>query len=193
MTRRQLLQRIAVLVGGAVSPSVVRAALGQGRPLANVDDWRPRTLTTHQNRAVTTIAELIIPATDTPGATAARVNEFIDLLLTEWVDDDERERFLTGLADLDAGSVAEHQRPFLELQQAEQMAMLEPLDVAAVEARIAGAIPGSAHIEGLPFFGMMKEMTLVGYYTSKVGMRQELGYRGFTGTYESCMVMPELG
>jgi hypothetical protein len=48
-----------------------------------------RTLNPHQNATVTTIAELIIPATDTPGATGAKVNEFIDLLLTEWYEPSE--------------------------------------------------------------------------------------------------------
>ena len=56
-----------------------------------------RTLNPHQNATVTTISELIIPQTDTPGAKAARVNEFIDLILTEWYDDEEKSIFLTGL------------------------------------------------------------------------------------------------
>jgi hypothetical protein len=45
-----------------------------------------RTLNPHQNATVTAISEIIIPQTDTPGAKAARVNEFIDLILTEWYD-----------------------------------------------------------------------------------------------------------
>ena len=57
------------------------------------------------HHTVTTLAEHIIPETDTPGASAARVNEFIDLLLAEWCDDAERERFLRGLADVDARSL----------------------------------------------------------------------------------------
>ena len=60
-----------------------------------------RTLNPHQNATVTTISEIIIPQTDTPGAKAARVNEFIDLILTEWYDDEEKSIFLTGLTDVD--------------------------------------------------------------------------------------------
>src|SRR5947207_4576408 len=52
----------------------------------------------HQRETVATIAELIIPATDTPGARAAHVDQFIDLLLGEWAPDEERARFLQGLA-----------------------------------------------------------------------------------------------
>ena len=60
-----------------------------------------RTLNPQQNGMVTTISEIIIPQTDTPGAKAARVNEFIDLILTEWYDDEEKSIFLTGLAEVD--------------------------------------------------------------------------------------------
>ena len=65
-----------------------------------------KTLNPHQNATVTTIAEIIIPQTNTPGAKAARVNEFIDLILTEWYDEEEKSTFMTGLENADPGSVS---------------------------------------------------------------------------------------
>src|SRR5690349_5639471 len=53
-----------------------------------------RVLSPEQNELVTTMAEMIIPETDTPGATAVHVNEFMDLLLAEWSSDDDRDHFL---------------------------------------------------------------------------------------------------
>jgi len=188
MTRRQLLRQIAVLLGGTISHPVFAAALDDARPISSAEDWLPRTLTFNQDRLVTAIAELILPATDTPGATDAQVNRFIDQLLADWFDDDGRERFLTGLADLEKGSRGQFGRTFLELSVSEQISLLEPLDVAAVEARIEAAKDvGSFEAENLPFFAMMKEMTLVGYYTSKVGMLEELGYEGFSGSFDACV------
>jgi len=70
-----------------------------------------KTLNPQQNATVTTIAELIIPATDTPGAKGAKVNEFIDLLLTEWFEPSETNEFLAGLADVDARSRKEFSTP----------------------------------------------------------------------------------
>src|SRR6266550_3084068 len=64
----------------------------------------PKTLNPHQDATVTTIAEWIIPQTETPGAKAVRVNEFIDLILTEWYDDEDRASFLAGLANVDTQS-----------------------------------------------------------------------------------------
>src|SRR5258708_5466958 len=74
----------------------LHARLGSGAPLKVLDRQK--------NDTVVTIAERIIPATDTPGATAAKVNEFVDLALGEWFDESERKRFLDGLAEVDARS-----------------------------------------------------------------------------------------
>src|ERR1700740_1144902 len=63
-----------------------------------------KTLDPHQNATVIAVSELIIPQTETPGAKAARVNEFIDVILTDWYDDQERSIFLNGLADVYAPS-----------------------------------------------------------------------------------------
>src|SRR5207247_9429840 len=59
-----------------------------------------KTLNPHQNATVTAISELIIPQTDTPGAKAVRVNEFIDLIHTEWYEVDEKTHFLPALGDV---------------------------------------------------------------------------------------------
>ena len=63
--------------------------LGRGAPLRVLD---PR-----QNATVVALCDAILPATDTPGAVAAQVNEFIDLLLSDWYDAADRDRFLAGL------------------------------------------------------------------------------------------------
>jgi hypothetical protein len=60
-----------------------------------------RTLNPHQDATVKAIKKLILPKADAPGATNAGVSEFIDLMLTEWYDEQDRTRFLNGLADVD--------------------------------------------------------------------------------------------
>src|SRR5260370_39994165 len=66
--------------------------------------YAPRTLDAHQNDTVVAMIDQIIPATETPGAKGARVNEFIDVILTEWANDEERRNFLSALADIDKQS-----------------------------------------------------------------------------------------
>jgi hypothetical protein len=137
-------------------------------------------LTEHQNAMVSALAELIIPETDTPGATAARVNRFVDVMLAEWFDEDEREAFLRGLVDLDARSVNTFGTPFLGLDEVQQTVLLRGLDAELAALRQLNR-PTNDH-----FFQHMKWLTLYGYYTSEVGATQELEQVIAPGRYDPC-------
>lgn len=137
-------------------------------------------LTEHQNAMVSTLAELIIPETDTPGAAAAQVNRFVDVMLAEWVEDDAREAFLRGLEALDARSVDTFGAPFLELAHGQQTVLLHGLDAELAALRQAN-LPTDEH-----FFQQMKWLTLYGYYTSEVGATQELQQVIAPGRYDPC-------
>ena len=139
-----------------------------------------RTLDPHQNATVTAVADRILPATDTPGATAARVNEFIDLLLTEWTPQEARARFLAGLADLDARARAAFGKAFVDGGEADQVRLLTLLEDEALRLKEQ---PGP-HPE--PFFRMIKWLTMYGYYTSEIGAQQELHFEIIPGRYVPC-------
>jgi len=130
----------------------------------------------HQNATVMTISELIIPQTDTPGAKAARVNEFIDLIVAEWYDQEEKSTFLTGLADVDQRSQSTFGKYFVGCSDKQQIQILNDLDE---EARVKSEPPvrhraRNTTPEEKPFFSMIKQLTLIGYYTSEIGFVQEL-------------------
>lgn len=131
--------------------------------------WRPRVLSEPQNQAVVALTELIIPATDTPGAKAANVNRFIDSVLEEAAPA-QRERFLEGLAWMDTRSHALHGKDFLRSSAAQQTALLTRL---AAEGN-----PQREDRVGLDFFRAIKSMTIDGYYSTEIGLRQELGDDG---------------
>lgn len=154
-----------------------------------------RTLNTHQNATVTTIAELIIPETDTPGAKGAKVNEFIDLLLTEWFEPSETKEFLAGLEQVDTGSRSLYSTDFVDAKPEQQMELMKQMDDTAMEfvrrqrATSHTLAPQSSQAAAQPdvqkpeqtkrmptnFFYQMKKLTLVGYYTSEIGFEKELG------------------
>ena len=95
MDRREALKRVGFLMGGTVSLSVASGVLsGCQAPAAG--GYTYQTLSAAQGELVATISELIIPETDTPGARAARVHEFADLMLTDWFDASDRDHFLAG-------------------------------------------------------------------------------------------------
>ena len=124
--------------------------------------------------------EMTIPATDTPGARAARVHEFIDLILAEWDGDDDRARFLSGLADVDTRCRDAFGADFLGASAAQRTAVLSGLDAEVTALRAANASP-EKH-----FFQRMRSLTVFGYYTSEVGATQELGYETIPGSFDGC-------
>src|SRR4051812_24606779 len=108
MNRREAL---LVLAGTAALPGSLKA-MGRARH-ARVRAGTRRTFTANQNETVATIAELIIPKTDTPGARDAGVPAFIDVMITEWGDDNQRKAFTAGLANVDERSRATFGKDFI--------------------------------------------------------------------------------
>src|SRR5260370_2117480 len=100
MQRRDVLKMLAT---GAVLPvfSSPLAAFFREAQAQTGPGYKLRTLNPHQNATVVLMTDLIIPETDTPGAKAARVNEFIDLTLTEYPTKEQPQYFLSALARLD--------------------------------------------------------------------------------------------
>ncbi len=151
-----------------------------------------RTLNPHQNSTVTTIAEIIIPQTDTPGAKAARVNEFIDLILTEWYDDEEKSIFLTGLAEVDASTRGLLGKDFVDCDEKLQTEILRGLDdeVAAARTDVRRGRSRRRPPER-NFFFMIKQLTLIGYYTSQIGFEQELHGEIIPARHAGCVPLEE--
>ena len=165
-----------------------------------------KTLSPHQNATVTTIAEMIIPETETPGAKGAKVNEFIDLLLTEWFEPAETKEFLAGLDEVDANSRSLYSASFVDAKPEQQLELMKQMDAAAMEfvqkqkAAKRTATLQSAQAAALPdmqkpeqaervpmnFFYQMKRLTLVGYYTSEIGFEKELGKTIIPSGHDGC-------
>src|SRR5262249_4295631 len=100
-----------------------------GRSLHDrLDPARLAVLDPHQTATISALTDLILPATDTPGAKAAGVTEFIDLLLPEWVDPPAKDSFLAGIADVDTRARAAFGKTFVEGSAAEQTALLPAID-----------------------------------------------------------------
>jgi hypothetical protein len=180
LNRRQALRRLAAgAVGAATAPIWGETLIALARQHAHTkaataalsaSGWTPRLLTPHQNETVVTLTELIIPQTETPGAKATNVNRFIDWVLAE-APPAERDRFVAGLTWIDDQSRARYQKDFAAASAEQQTALLTPLADEANQA-MKDASPGAA------FFQTIKSMTISGYYSTQVGLQQELGDDG---------------
>ena len=144
-------------------------------------------LNAHQLETAATIAEHVLPRTDTPGARDAGVPEFVDLLLAEWYDDGERAAFLEGLAAIDASARAAGAASFTALAAPARITLLQALDAAATRPPVPGpgtpATPGSAE----QTYARLKGLTLYGYFTSKPVMTSVLKTNIWPGRYDGCV------
>jgi hypothetical protein len=206
MERREVLRLLSSTLVLSALPSEALSLFHQAHADA-AQSPRLKTLDPHRNATVITIAELIIPETDTPGAKGAKVNEFIDLLLTEWFEPAETTAFLGGLDQVDAKSRSLYSVAFVDAKPEQQLELLKQLDDAAMEfARKQKATrhrPGAiAQTTALPdvqkpeqqeakqppvdFFYQFKRLTLMGYYTSEIGFEKELGKTIIPSGHNGC-------
>src|SRR4029077_3736625 len=118
MQRRELFRLLAAGAALPVFDPNLLAAFQDAHPKSA---YTLRTLNPHQNATVVTLTDLIIPETNTPGAKAARVNEFIDVILTEWASDEERQNFLNGLTGVDKQSNELYGKDFVDASPVQQV------------------------------------------------------------------------
>lgn len=139
----------------------------------------PRALTPAQYDIVAQAVERIIPRTATPGATDARVADFVDVMLADWYGAAERERFIAGVGDLDARARNLAGRAFVQTTAPQQTALLEALDREVHGLRQSAAAGADGH-----WFAMLKHLTIWGYYTSRPGIVEELRVQLTPGRYD---------
>jgi len=196
MQRRDALR---IFAAGAVLPVFSQELFALFRHAQPPPGYTLRTLTPHLNDTVVAMAEQIIPATDTPGAKGARVNEFIDVILTEWATPDERAHFIAGLEDIDAQSQKLFGKNFADASSEQQLAQLRAIDDVTLAGRVVSAHHGN-HVSEPDtqlkdnFWEVFKRITVHGYYTSEIGFSQELKLQIIPGAQHGCQpVAPGLG
>jgi hypothetical protein len=196
--RRDVLRLLGSAVAISALPQEALALLQQAGTQASGSVGRS-TLNPHQDATVTTIAELIIPATDTPGAKEAKVNEFIDLLLTDWYEPAETQQFLHGLAEVDANSRKQFGKDFVACTPEQQTQLMHAMDEDAMQfAKSLKAVAPRTVVsleQTTPppanFFYTMKKLTLAGYYTSEIGFEKELGKSVIPSRHAGCAPLKE--
>jgi gluconate 2-dehydrogenase gamma chain len=200
--RRDILRYIGIASVAATFPGFRQWAFacshnpaGDPSPLAasqaSKESYKPLFFSPQQFRLVEHLAEMIIPADETPGAKQAGVAEFIDFMLANRVSvsapydaqssedllrqgNEVQEQFITGLAWINARSKSEFGHTFLDCTSEQQNNFLEEL---AYKAKFKPTTE-----EGREFFQLLRDYTVVGYYTTKIGL-ESLGYPGLRAVW----------
>lgn len=172
MDRREAMRGLAIMFGAELLLPI-RAAVAQG--IDPVDLSGASLFPADMREQAAALAETIIPETDTPGAREAGVADFIEFMLQEWYPEEDRERFMDGVARLKAHCRERYQQTFSELNGGDQFKIVASLRDGQAEEFTDG---------GQAFFKHIKQLTIFGYYTSEIGMTVERKYLPVPGQYD---------
>jgi len=146
------------------------------------------------------VADTILPTTSSPGAKAANVGHFMAVMVQDCYTPEDQQTFIDGISKLDDASEKQFSKKFMDITPAQRTELLVGLDKEQKEytterskAVNADKAKHSADPDykfaGKPnhYFRMMKELTLLGYFTSEIGATKALRYVAIPGRYDGCV------
>jgi hypothetical protein len=178
MNRREAVQYISLLLGGTIAggtafltgckttPSNTSAAEFSADDVAYLDE----------------IADTILPTTKTPGAKAAQVGQFMTVMVRDCYDDDHQKTFREGMNKLNDESKKQFGNNFMDANPQQRHDLLVRLDKEQKDYMAKKQEKDQPH-----YFRLMKELTLLGYFTSKIGCTQARRYAAVPGRYDGCV------
>lgn len=195
MNRRTAITHVATMLGGALSaPTLLAMKRWESRESAGSFPME-FSLTESQKMLVAEVAEMIIPKTTTPGAKDVGVPAFIVMMLQDCYKAPEHKSFVEGLGNLE-------KKQFLNLNAEQKMTVLKQVEMDSVEEMKAYQVQQTkmgdnedreqmaAQAKGLPFWRLIKELTMLGYFTSEQGIKSSFEYVPIPGKLEMIKMKP---
>jgi len=186
--RREFLESIAgisaLLPGLSLQQAFAESVHARARTAAL------RTLSAAQDAALSCIAEILLPRTETVGAAEVGVNRFIDLLLTESMLERDRDRFLAGLAAIDARSRSLYGAPVASVRRQDQEALIRSLDEALparAPTRAQQAALDQQPVTAERGYELLKRLVVFAYFTSEPVAKDLINAPIIPGRYDGCV------
>lgn len=179
LSRREAMARVGLLMGGVLSAPAISLLSGCQPQKKEETLTEGQVFKSDQVKLISTICGVIIPATSTPGAIEAGVPEFVTRSITDCYPQEDIDRFKTGLAGIGEAAEKSFNNNFVALEEKDQLALLTRLEKEGRDASEKQPAHFSLH--------MLKELTLVGYFTSEIGATQALSYVHVPGAYDGCV------
>lgn len=195
MNRRDAIKSVAFMLGGTFSAPTLLAMDRWENKITGKDSTASLVMTDNQKLILAEVAELIIPKTTTPGAKDAGVPAFIVLMLQDCYKTPEHISFVEGLKKLE-------EKKFLTLDTAQKTDILKQVESDSVEQMKAYQVQQTkmgdnedreqmaAQAKGLPYWRLMKELTMLGYFTSEEGIKSSFDYVPIPGKLEMIKLKP---
>jgi hypothetical protein len=199
MERREAVKYISILLGGTLVGAEAFLS-GCKNPSAKAGEW-----TKDDIAYLNEIGETILPQTSTPGAKAANVGQFMTLMVDDCYEEGDQKAFREGMDKLNGESKNKYNKDFMQASPEQRKELLISLDQQAKDYQkkvsdfntqeskkekeeIARGNKDYKKQRMSPhYFALMKQLTLLGYFTSEVGATKALRYNPVPGRYEGCI------
>lgn len=178
MNRRDALKSVAVLMGGTLTATTLSVMLNSCN--SGTQQGKDTDFTEDETKMVGRMADVIIPATDTPGAVDVGVPAFIVMMMQECYPAEDQKQFHAGLTAFDKSCKDQYGHSFLKLSPEDQEKAVADLD-----KKVLGK--NKEKDKDLSFYRRFKELTLLGFFTSEPGATKTLRYVQIPGRYDGCM------
>jgi hypothetical protein len=175
MDRKKAIRYISLLLGGTITGANVFLTGCKSETQKNSIDE-------NDSAYLDEIADTILPATSTPGAKAAKVGSFMVLMVNDCYDASEQQVFIKGMQTINDLSAKKYSDSFVKLTPQQRHALLVELDEEQKQYMKNKKDDQPSH-----YFRMMKELTLLGYFTSEIGCTQAKRYVAVPGRFEGCI------
>ena len=173
MNRRDALKSVVLMMGGTmIGSTAILTGCSPERQLKNLN-FSPEDLA-----FLDEIGETIIPTTDTPGAKATGIGSFMVMMVKDTYDADQQQAFIDGLNQLSKDFKAEKGADFMEASAEDRLVFLNGMQE---KFKASGS-------ERQPIvINMLRDLTVLGYFTSEIGATQALNYVEVPGKYDGCL------
>lgn len=172
MNRRDAIKSVVLMMGGTmVGANVILTGCAPEEQIEGLD------FSEKDIAFLDEIGETIIPTTDTPGAKAVGIGSFMVMMVKDTYNKEQQETFVNGLNSLRKEFKGEVGKSFVDASAEERTDYLNKLAKEAKEMKEDGPI----------YFGMLKDLTVLGYFTSEIGATEALRYMETPGRWDPCV------
>jgi gluconate 2-dehydrogenase gamma chain len=211
IARRELLKKMSLSMGGLVSVTTIAAVVSGCEKPVTVDlsiPWEPTYFDKTEAAIIHALADIVLPATETPGATEAGTPQLTEQIVQDVFEENEQAKFKLGFSSLGSICQSVYKQKFLELGSSERIEVATLLNLANTARttsdkqrvdQFVDKLNGDTSISheiiesAKGFFAVCKELTVLNYYRSEVGATQELHYLPIPGAFDGCAPMENIG
>ena len=183
MERREAIKMTGAILGYAVTGTAFQEIM-QGCTPRSGPDWQPAFFNAEEAQLVDIVSEAIVPETDTPGARSMGVPQFIDNMVNLYFPEEQKNRMKSGIQAFRASVDDMAGGDFTRLKEDGVNEILTEINKNSLEV---------GESDALRFFRRLKQLTLLGYFTSEYGASEYLKYQAIPGRYNGCIDYGEIG